>query len=264
MNPYSVQVADDISGGKRTGFTFAPEAGSQRLRDIINKGVNEEDVLDTAEAAIRGGWENLKFYFMIGLPFETDEDVAAVFELASKVIKRCRPISKRINVTVSVSNFVPKPHTPFQWAEQMDIEEMKRKHRILKDLFKASKHCTLRIHDMRKSYLEGFLSRGDERTGDLIELAWKKGAKLDDYKDNYDIWKSSADELGIDEKDYLGERNLDGELPWNIVDIGVDQSFLLREYKKAEEEMLTADCREICSGCGMKKRFHDCLKIAVE
>ena len=107
MNPYSVQVADDISGGKRTGFTFAPEAGSQRLRDIINKGVEEEDVLATAEAAIRGGWENLKFYFMIGLPFETDEDVAEIFELASKVIKRCRPISKRINVTVSVSNFVP-------------------------------------------------------------------------------------------------------------------------------------------------------------
>lgn len=264
MNPYSVQVADDISGGKRTGFTFAPEAGSQRLRDIINKGVEEEDVLATAEAAIRGGWENLKFYFMIGLPFETDEDVAEIFELASKVIKRCRPISKRINVTVSVSNFVPKPHTPFQWSEQMDIEEMKRKHRILKDLFKTSKHCTLRIHDMRKSYLEGFLSRGDERTGDLIELAWKKGAKLDDYKDNYDIWKSSADELGINEKDYLGARDLENDLPWDMVDIGVEKSFLLREYKKAEEGALTPDCREICSACGMKKRFPNCLKIAAE
>ena len=262
MNPYSVQVADDISGGKRTGFTFAPEAGSQRLRDIINKGVEEADVLDTAEAAIRGKWENLKFYFMIGLPYETDEDVAAIYDLATKVLKRCLPISKRINVTVSVSNFVPKPHTPFQWAEQMDMEEMKRKHKILRDLFKGSKHCTLRIHDSKKSYLEGLLSRGDERTGDLIQRAFEMGAKLDDYRDNYDIWIGAAQELGIEEKTYLGARELDQELPWDMVDIGVDKSFLLRENEKAREGALTPDCRKQCSGCGMKKRFPNCLKIA--
>ena len=262
MNPYSVQVADDISGGKRTGFTFAPEAGSQRLRDIINKGVEEADVLDTAEAAIRGKWENLKFYFMIGLPYETDEDVAAIYDLATKVLKRCLPISKRINVTVSVSNFVPKPHTPFQWAEQMDMEEMKRKHKILRDLFKGSKHCTLRIHDSKKSYLEGLLSRGDERTGDLIQRAFEMGAKLDDYRDNYDIWIGAAQELGIEEKTYLGARELDQELPWDMVDIGVDKNFLLRENEKAREGALTPDCRKQCSGCGMKKRFPNCLKIA--
>ena len=142
MNTHSVEVAEDISGGKRTGFTFAPEAGSQRMRDIINKGVNEEDVLETAEAAVRGGWETLKFYFMIGLPFETDEDVKGIYELAKKVVDRCRPINKRLNVTVSVSNFVPKPHTPFQWAEQMDFAEMKRKHALLRELFNVQKYST--------------------------------------------------------------------------------------------------------------------------
>ena len=139
MNPHSVEVAEDISGGKRTGFTFAPEAGSQRMRDIINKGVYEKDIMETAERAIRGGWENLKFYFMIGLPYETDEDVIAIHTLVKKVVTHCRQISKRINVTVSVSNFVPKPHTPFQWAEQIGFDEMKRKHNMLRDLFNREK-----------------------------------------------------------------------------------------------------------------------------
>ena len=142
------------------------------------------------------------------------------------------------------------------------MEEMKRKHKILRDLFKGSKHCTLRIHDSKKSYLEGLLSRGDERTGDLIQRAWEKGAKLDDYRDNFEIWKSAAEELGIDEKSYLGSRELEQELPWDMVNIGVDKSFLVRENEKAKEGALTADCRKQCSACGMRKRFPNCLKIA--
>ena len=262
MNTHSVEVAEDISGGKRTGFTFAPEAGSQRMRDIINKGVNEEDVLETAEAAVRGGWETLKFYFMIGLPFETDEDVKAIYELAKKVVDICRPINKRLNVNVSVSNFVPKPHTPFQWAEQMNFEEMKRKHAILRDLFRGQKNCNLKIHDMKKSYLEGFLSRGDERISDLIELAWKNGAKLDDYKDNFNIWKNAIETLGIGEDEYLKHRDLDKDLPWDIVEISVDKEFLKKELKKAEELSLTPECRTKCSNCGMRKRFLNCMVIA--
>ena len=262
MNTHSVEVAEDISGGKRTGFTFAPEAGSQRMRDIINKGVNEEDVLETAEAAVRGGWETLKFYFMIGLPFETDEDVKAIYELAKKVVDICRPINKRLNVNVSVSNFVPKPHTPFQWAEQMNFEEMKRKHAILRDLFRGQKNCNLKIHDMKKSYLEGFLSRGDERISDLIELAWKNGAKLDDYKDNFNIWKNAIETLGIGEDEYLKHRDLDKDLPWDIVEISVDKEFLKKELKKAEELSLTPECRTKCSNCGMRKRFSNCMVIA--
>ncbi|WP_291255720.1 TIGR03960 family B12-binding radical SAM protein [Fusobacterium sp.] len=262
MNTHSVEVAEDISGGKRTGFTFAPEAGSQRMRDIINKGVNEEDVLETAEAAVRGGWETLKFYFMIGLPFETDEDVKAIYDLAKKVVDKCRPINKRLNVTVSVSNFVPKPHTPFQWAEQMNFEEMKRKHTMLRDLFRGQKSCNLKIHDMKKSYLEGFLSRGDEKISDLIELAWKNGAKLDDYKDNFNIWKNAIEELGMEENEYLKSRDMERELPWDIVDISVDKEFLKKELKKAEEVALTPECRTKCSNCGIRKRFPNCMVIA--
>lgn len=262
MNTHSVEVAEDISGGKRTGFTFAPEAGSQRMRDIINKGVNEEDVLSTAEAAVRGGWETLKFYFMIGLPFETDEDVKAIYDLAKKVVDLCKPINKRLNVTVSVSNFVPKPHTPFQWAEQMNFDEMKRKHTMLRDLFRGQKSCNLRIHDMKKSYLEGFMSRGDERTGDLIELAWKGGAKLDDYKDNFNIWKRAIEELGIKEEDYLQKRDIDQDLPWDMVEISVDKEFLKKELKQAEQVTLTPECRSKCSNCGMRKRFPNCMVIS--
>ncbi len=262
MNTHSVEVATDISGGKRTGFTFAPEAGSQRLRDVINKGVTEQDVLETAEAAVRGGWESLKFYFMIGLPFETDEDVADIFHLAKKVVDLCRPINKRLNVTVSVSNFVPKPHTPFQWAEQIGFEEMKRKHALLRELFNKQKNCYVKIHDMKKSYLEGFISRGDEKTGNLIEAAWKNGAKLDDYKDNFNIWKNSMAEVGIGEDEYLKARDLTKDLPWDIVDVSVDKEFLKRELAKAEKASLTPECRTACSGCGMKKRFPNCLVIS--
>ena len=262
MNTHSVEVAKDISGGKRTGFTFAPEAGSQRMRDIINKGVNEEDVLETAEAAVKNGWETLKFYFMIGLPFETDEDVKGIYDLAKKVVDRCRPINKRLNVTVSVSNFVPKPHTPFQWAEQMDFTEMKRKHTLLRDLFKGQKSCNLRIHDMKKSYLEGFISRGDEKTGELIELAWKGGAKLDDYKDNFNIWKRAMEELGMGENEYLRAREIDEELPWDIVEISVDKEFLKKELEQAKNVALTPECRTKCSNCGMRKRFPNCMVIA--
>ena len=264
MNTHSVEVAEDISGGKRTGFTFAPEAGSQRLRDVINKGVDEKDVLETAEAAVRGGWETLKFYFMIGLPFETDEDVRGIYELAKKVVDICRPINKRLNVNVSVSNFVPKPHTPFQWAEQMDFEEMKRKHAMLRELFHRQKSLNLKIHDTKKSYLEGCISRGDEKTGDLIELAWKKGAKLDDYKDNFHIWKHAMEELGIEENQYLKAKDIDSELPWDIVDIGVDKEFLKKELEKAELATLTPQCREACSACGMRKRFPNCMVISKE
>ena len=135
MNTHSVDVAVNISGGKRTGFTFAPEAGSQKMRDVINKGVTEEQIIETAEAAVKAGWDNLKFYFMIGLPFETDEDVMAIYELVKRVTYRCRTIRRRVNITASVSNFVPKPHTPYQWHEQMSVEETERKQGMLRDAF---------------------------------------------------------------------------------------------------------------------------------
>ena len=152
MNPHSVRVAEQISGGKRTGFTFAPEAGSQRMRDVINKGVEEHEILETAVEAVKAGWVSLKFYFMIGLPFETMEDVKGIYDLAKKVIGLCRPINKRINITVSVSNFIPKPHTPYEWCKQMSMEEMEEKHTYLRELFTGFKGVALKIHPPKKSY----------------------------------------------------------------------------------------------------------------
>ncbi len=264
MNTHSVDVAVNISGGKRTGFTFAPEAGSQKMRDVINKGVTEDQIMETAEAAVKAGWDNLKFYFMIGLPFETDEDVMGIYELVKRVTYRCRTIRKRVNITASVSNFVPKPHTPFQWHEQMTIEETLRKQGMLRDAFRGMKGATLRMHPPKKSYLEGFLSRGDELTGELIELAFKKGAKLDDYRDNFEFWQEAMADLGITEERYLRRRELDETLPWDIVEIGVNKEFLIRELKKAEEQALTVDCREQCAGCGMKKYIKECGSLLAD
>lgn len=261
MNTHSVEVAEIISGGKRTGFTFAPEAGSQRMRDIINKGVTEQEIMDTAEAAVKAGWMSLKFYFMIGLPFETMEDVQGIYELVKKVSQMCRRIDKRINITASVSNFVPKPHTPFEWCKQMNMEEMLEKHTFLKDLFAGLKGVALKIHPPKKSLLEGLISRGDERTGDLIELAFKKGVKLDDYRDNYNLWISALEELGMKVEDYLGTRDFDEKLPWDIIDIGVSKEFLKREYDKAEMASLSHDCRLGCLGCGMKRIIPQCGNI---
>lgn len=261
MNPYSVKVAEDISGGKRTGFTFAPEAGSQRMRDIINKGVDEAEILETAQEAVKAGWINLKFYFMIGLPFERDEDVLGIYELVKKVANLCRPINKRINITASVSNFVPKPHTPFQWAKQMNFEEMKYKHELLRTAFRNLKNTSLKIHEGKKSYLEGFLSRADEKIGDLVELAYKKGVKLDDYRDNFALWKEAIDELGLEEEKYIGAHSLDETFYWDRIDTGVHKKFLIREWKQAEKANLTPECRLKCSACGIRDVIPDCLKI---
>ena len=263
MNPFSVEVAEKIQSGKKTGFTFAPEAGTQRMRDIINKGVTEEDILETAISAVKAGWTNLKFYFMIGLPFETDEDLKGIYELVMKVVRECKVHTKKLNITVSISNFIPKPHTPFQWAEQMNIEEMERKHQLLKDIFYRAKHTTLKMHFREKSYLEGFLSRGDERIGELLEKVWSKGAKLEDHGRNFQFsrWKEAIEELGLDEKDYLGAKSTDAELPWDMVDIGISHEYFVNELKKAKEVALTIDCRDQCIGCGMRDMVEECGKL---
>lgn len=260
MNPHSVKVANEIQSGKKTGFTFAPEAGTQRLRDVINKGVNEDEIIDTAVAAVESGWTSLKFYFMIGLPFETDEDVIGINELVKKVLYHVKQINKQINITVSVSNFVPKPHTPFQWSKQIDIDEMDRKHKILKDLFYKTKSTHLKIHDMKTSLLEGVISRGDEKIGKLILNAFQKGCKFDSWNKffKYDMWLEAMDELGLTFDYCLRERELDEKLPWDIVDIGVSKVFYLRELEMAKKEALTQDCRDGCVGCGIKSMIEEC------
>ncbi|MBZ4683503.1 MAG: hypothetical protein PWP46_1093 [Fusobacteriaceae bacterium] len=263
MNPHSVEVAEEIQTGKKTGFTFAPEAGSQRMRDIINKGVTEEEIIETAIAATKAGWSSFKFYFMIGLPFETYDDIEAIKTLIQKVLWECRKIKKGINITVSVSNFVPKPHTPFQWTEQMSLTEMEEKHKFLKELFSKVKGATLKLHYRETSLLEGVISRGDEKIADLIELAFKKGAKFDSWKNkfNFEYWSESMKELDIDYHDYLRRRDENEILPWDFVDIGVSKKFLLNEWEKSKQEILTIDCRENCAACGIKKYVPECGNI---
>ena len=257
MNTHSVSIAQSIEGGRKTSFTFAPEAGSQRMRDVINKGVTEEEIIRTAEAAVSAGWQNLKFYFMIGLPFETLEDVQGIYDLVSKVLYRARQINNRVMITVSVSNFIPKAHTPFQWAKQMGKEEMEEKHKLLKELFYHKKGTTVKIHDMETSYLEGVLARGDKEVGELIELAFRKGAKMDSWRECFkpEAWEEAMKELNIESEMYLGARNLEEDLSWDFVDSGVSKNFYLEEFKRAEIEALTPNCMDSCAACGINERL---------
>ncbi len=253
MNPHSVKMAQKIQEGKKTGFTFAPEAGSQRMRDIINKGVSEEDIMETAEAAVRAGWTRLKFYFMIGLPFETYEDIREIKELVDRVLGKCVPIDRRLSITVSVSNFVPKPHTPFQWAKQMGMDEMKEKHKFLREIFTKNKRVALKIHEKEISYLEGFLARGDERIGEMVKKAWENGAKFESWKEHFkfEAWTKAMNDLDISEDEYLRERDINETLPWDFVDVGINKEYFLNELAKAKEQSLTKDCRQGCNSCGI-------------
>lgn len=192
---------------------------------------------------------------MIGLPFEKDEDIIAIHDLIKRILSEARLINKSINITVSVSNFVPKAHTPFQWVSQMTFEEMQHKHKILKELFYKTKGAFLKIHDMEASFLEGVMARADKKIGDLIELAFKKGAKFDAWNDKFNlkIWLEAMEELEINPLMYTGERKLEEELPWDFIDTGINKEFYIRELEKAKVEALSPDCREKCLGCGMNK-----------
>ncbi|MCX5774635.1 MAG: TIGR03960 family B12-binding radical SAM protein [Fusobacteria bacterium] len=253
IDNFSLQLASDTEGLRKSSFTFAPEAGSQRMRDVINKGITQEDIVETAVQAFKEGWRNLKFYFMVGLPFETLEDIEAIYKLACKVLGEGRKIRRDIQITISVSNFVPKPHTPFQWVGQMSFEEMEIKHNLLKNLFSRTKALNLKIHDKRTSYIEGVFSRGDERIGDLIYTAWKRGAKMDGWREFFKIqyYREAAEELGIDLDSYLKPRDMNEVMPWEFITTGVSREYFISELKKSEELVLTQDCRNGCTGCGM-------------
>ncbi|BDU50097.1 TIGR03960 family B12-binding radical SAM protein [Haliovirga abyssi] len=253
IDKFSLNLAKKIEQVRKTGFTFAPEAGSQRMRDVINKGINEEDIIETAKGAFQAGWRHIKFYFMIGLPFETDEDVKEIYNLTKRVLLEGLKIRRDIEITVSVSNYVPKSHTPFQGMEQMGIEEMIRKHNILRGAFYKEKKLKLKIHRRELSYLEGFLSRGDEKIGDLIKLAWEKGAKFDGWKEhfNFEAWKEAISELGINENDYFKEKSLDDKFSWDLIDAGIEKEYFKTELEKAKNKALTKDCREGCTNCGV-------------
>ncbi|MBB5348924.1 radical SAM family uncharacterized protein/radical SAM-linked protein [Desulfoprunum benzoelyticum] len=249
----SPAIMDQIKRVRKTGFTLAPEAGSDRLRRVINKGITEDDLLATCGHAFALGWKVMKFYFMIGLPTETDADIQAIIDLVRKVKKEGdRDGRGRRQLNVSIGTFVPKPHTPFQWEKQMSMNESRTVINHLREWLPRG--CTLKWHDPRMSYLEGVFSRGDRRLAALIRLAWENGARLDGWSDHFDlaIWQQAAEKLGLDLDDYLRERGDDEILPWRHLHSGVDDRFLRAERQRAFQESYTPDCRyHDCQGCGL-------------
>ena len=245
----TAEVMEEIKKVRKTGFTLAPEAGSERLRQVINKGITEEDLMAACRAAFDLGWKHLKFYFMFGLPTERDEDLDAIAELVKKAARQGR--GGRINV--SVATFVPKPHTPFQREPQLSVEEGRERIDRLKKML-PRRGFTIKWHDPRMSWLEGVMSRGDRRLSRLIETAWRNGARLDAWSDWFDDrnWKEAADQCGIGLDEYLGARRRDEPLPWDHIDSGVDPEFIEKEYERALAGEYTPDCRyHGCQKCGL-------------
>lgn len=248
------EIMDQIKRVRKTGFTIAPEAGSERLRRVINKGITEEDLLSTCTTAFSLGWKVMKFYFMIGLPTETDEDIDEIVKLIQMIKKETSAIpGGKKQITVSIGTFVPKPHTPFQWDPQLTIDESRHRISILKKNL-PRKGCSLKYHDPEQSYLEGVFSRGDRRLSALLIEAWRVGARLDGWSDHFNLatWRQAANTIGLDLDFYLRERTTDEVLPWGHLDTGVDLQFLLEERDKAAQEIYTPDCRyHGCQQCGL-------------
>ncbi|NLX61564.1 MAG: TIGR03960 family B12-binding radical SAM protein [Tissierellia bacterium] len=262
LDSFSLDILKEIEKVRKTGLTFAPEAGSQRLRDVINKGVTEKDLETAVSYAFEEGWSTIKLYFMIGLPTETKEDLLGIKDLGYKVknIFFNLPKEKRqgnLKITLSASCFVPKPFTPFQLVGQNSLEEFNEKINFLKNKIKDKK-ITFNYHDPKLSFLEAVLARGDRRLGKVLVRAWELGCKFDGWSEifDYDKWMQAFEETGISADFYaLRERKFDEVMPWDFIDIGVDKAFLIKEYQKAKEGLLTRDCREGCNNCGINRSF---------
>ncbi len=263
IDSFCVDIAQKVNSVRKSGLTFAPEAGSQRMRDVINKGVTEQNLMDAVSAAFANGWKKVKLYFMIGLPYETDEDVLAIAELAKKVLAAYRQITGKggATVTVSVANFVPKPYTAFQWAPQDSMEDMHRKDMLLKEALHV-RGIKYQYHEAKVSVLEGVFARGDRRLGAALYYAWQHGEKFDGWDEcfNYDLWQEAFQATGIYPKFYAQRARTPAEIfPWEHLEPGVDKNFLAREYAKAKEQQLTHDCRRgECTGCGV------CQKLGIK
>lgn len=265
VDNFSMGLAESVQKVRRTSLTFAPEAGTQRLRDVINKGVTEENLLEVARRAFESGWSKLKLYFMIGLPTETEDDLAGIADLAYKVLKVGDEVRRAKGnqgqppqVTVSVSGFVPKPFTPFQYEPQVTMTVMRERQRYLRDMIKH-KRVTFNYHDSQVSYIEAVFAKGDRRLGQVLYLAWEKGCKFDGWSEYFDMdwWLEAFEECGIDPEFYayrhIGYEEL---LPWQHLNPGVRQSYLVSEHKKALAEAVTPDCRfGQCSVCGICQDF---------
>ena len=257
IDNFSEELLEKIKAVRKSGLTFAPEAGTQRMRDVINKNISEEDVMHSCRLAFEGGYSSVKLYFMIGLPTETEEDIRGIVELAQRVVDlyyhtENRPKGQSVNVTVSVSTFVPKPFTPFQYEPQDTFAQIEEKHRILRDAV-TSKKISLKYHHSDASVLEAVFARGDRRLSQVIYKAFQKGCTFDSWDDqfHYDRWMEAFKECGLDPAFYANRRrSFDEVLPWSHLDYCVSEAFLQRENKKAHEASVTKNCRMQCAGCG--------------
>ena len=257
LDDLAVDVIQEIQKIRKTGLTFAPEAGSQRLRDVINKGVTEEDLDRTLSKIFNLGWQRVKLYFMIGLPTETYEDLEGINELGNKatyLYKQVPAENRRgsVSVTLSTACFVPKPFTPFQWFEQDSLETFKEKQKFLRNKIN-NKKVKFNYHDGKTSVLEGAFARGDRRLADVLITAFKSGCKFDGWQEyfDYDKWQAAFDSHGISMDFYTRGRAFDEILPWDFIDVGVRKDFLIKEYEKSLEGQVTPDCRGNCVGCGI-------------
>ena len=257
IDNFSDELLEKINHVRKSGLTFAPEAGTQRLRDVINKNVTEEEIINTCRTAFAGGYTSVKLYFMLGLPTETDEDLKGIADLGQKIVNEYynlpnKPKGKSVSVSISVSTFVPKPFTPFQFAPQIDEKEIRRRQDYLKSCITTRK-ISLSYHDSATSCLEGVLARGDRRLGAVIEEAYKNGCRFDSWTECFkpEIWKEAFDTCGLDEEFYANrQREYNEILPWEHLDYAVSKNFLIKECETALAEKTTPNCREKCSACG--------------
>ncbi|BCR03608.1 B12-binding protein [Desulfuromonas versatilis] len=249
----TAELMEEIKKVRKTGFTLAPEAGTERMRQVINKGITEEDLLETTRSAFALGWRLVKLYFMMGLPTETDEDLQGIIELAAKAKRSGRGTEGGADVNASVSTFVPKPHTPFQWEPQIGVEETLRRQKLLREGLQKKK-VRLKWHEAQLSFMEGVFARGDRRLGAAIERAVDLGCRFDGWRDHFrfDLWQQAFADCGIDPAWYLRERGRDEVLPWDHIDCGLPKSYLESERRKALACAPTPDCRDgACSACGV-------------
>ena len=253
---FSVEIMEKIQKVRKSGLTFAVEGGSQRLRDAINKNVTEEDVLNTCALAFSGGWNSVKLYYMLGLPTETDEDIVGIAEMSEKILHCWRMNAKNksrgVRITVSTSCFIPKPHSPFQWEAQVSPEEYLRKVNLLRSSIRA-RNVVYNWHDAETSVIEAALSRGDRRIADVLEEVFRNGGRLEAWTDyfRFERWLDAFSRCGLDLSFYASrERDVSEILPWDMIDMGVRRSLLLREKERAYRSELSPDCRKACSACG--------------
>ena len=264
VDAFDVDLIKEIQKVRKTGLTLAPEAGSQRMRDIINKGLTEESILKAVRNAFESGWSTIKLYFMVGLPYETTEDARGIGELAEKIADEYFAVpkgvrNKGLKITVSTSILVPKPFTPFQWAPMATPEIVAERIGAVKDAIN-SRSINYNYHEQTVSFMEAVFARGDRRTCDILVKAFEKGAKFDGWSEYFDInlWKEAMEECNLDPNFYVyRDRSYEEVLPWDFIDIGVNREYLEKENEKAKNAELTKNCREGCTGCGINVNFKE-------